>query len=46
MLENLTQRIRVDTSREELKRVFATKARTLIDELEAWFDQETAAIDG
>jgi hypothetical protein len=36
----------MDATREELKRVFATKAPTLIAELEAWFEEETAAIDG
>ncbi len=36
----------MNTTREELKRIFATKVPTLVAELEAWFEEETAAIDG
>jgi hypothetical protein len=38
--------MRMDTNREELKRIFATKVPMLVAELEAWFEEETAAIDG
>lgn len=34
------------TSRAELKQVFATKVPELVAELEAWFAEETAVIDG
>ena len=34
------------TSKAELKQVFATKVPELVAELEAWFAEETAAIDG
>jgi len=33
-------------TREELKEVFATKVPALVAELEEWFEEETAAIDG
>lgn len=33
-------------TKEELKEVFAQKARQLTTELEAWFEEESASIDG
>ncbi len=33
-------------TKEELKEIFATKVPALIAELEEWFEEETAAIDG
>lgn len=36
----------MDTTKDELKKVFAGKVTTLIAELETWFEEETAAIDG
>lgn len=36
----------MDTTKEDLKKVFAAQVRTLVAELEAWFDEETASIDG
>jgi len=36
----------VDTSREELKADFAKRRDELVAELEAWFEEETASIDG
>lgn len=36
----------MDTNKEELKQAFASKVPTLIAELETWFEEETASIDG
>jgi hypothetical protein len=36
----------VDVTKEDLKRIFAEKAPKLIAALEAWFEEETASIDG
>jgi len=33
-------------TREELKAIFASKAKELATELEAWFEEETESIDG
>lgn len=34
------------TTRNELKKIFEGKVSTLVSELEAWFEEETEAIDG
>lgn len=36
----------MDKSKEELAKAFAAKVPVLVAELEAWFDEETASIDG
>ncbi|GJL87168.1 MAG: hypothetical protein DHS20C03_08770 [Minwuia thermotolerans] len=36
----------MDTPNEDLKKVFASKKAELIEKLEAWFEEETEAIDG
>jgi hypothetical protein len=36
----------MDATKDELKKAFATKVPVLIAELEDWFKEETAAIDG
>lgn len=36
----------MDATKDELKAQFATKRPTLVAALEAWFEEETAAIDG
>lgn len=33
-------------TKEELKAIFASKAKELVSELEAWFEEETESIDG
>lgn len=33
-------------TKDDLKKAFATKVSTLVAELEEWFEEETAAIDG
>jgi hypothetical protein len=45
MFENRTWSVDVDTTKEQLKKVFATKIPILIAELEAWFQDEAASID-
>jgi hypothetical protein len=46
MFENRTWSFAVDTIKEERKALFAKKLPKLLADLEAWFEEETASIDG
>src|SRR4051794_39486475 len=46
MFENRTWSASMDATKDELEKVFTAKTTELIAELEAWFEQETASIDG
>jgi len=36
----------MDATKDDLEKIFAAKTSELIAELEAWFEEETASIDG
>jgi hypothetical protein len=46
MFENLTWSAQMDATKADLEKTFEAKTGELIAALTAWFDEETAAIDG
>jgi hypothetical protein len=46
MFENRTWSVRMDATKAELEKAFDEKVPELVSALEAWFEEETAPIDG